>query len=56
MIESFDYFDAFMLQARSEIRQDGNVSLVGEFVQMPDIATHVMCQDNQVRSNINITN
>ncbi len=49
MLECSEHYDAFMLQARGEISLAGNVSLVGEFVEKPDIAAYVTCQDNQVK-------
>ena len=48
MIECYDTYDAFMLQAREPSQPDGDVTLVGEFIEMPDIAKHVMCGGNDV--------
>ena len=42
-IESSEYYDAFLLQARGRDQADGNATLVGWFVKTPSIAKDLHC-------------
>lgn len=42
-IETTEYFDAFLLQARGQQQEDGNATLVGFWVAMPPISKYIKC-------------
>ena len=42
-IETSEFYDSFLLQARARDQADGNATLVGWFVQAPQICTLLHC-------------
>ena len=42
-IEAFEYYDSFLLQARGRDQADGNATLVGWFVKIPQISKDIKC-------------
>ena len=42
-METSEYYDSFLLQARGRDQADGNATLVGEFVRAPQICRYLDC-------------
>ena len=42
-METFEYYDSFLLQARGQEQADGNATLVGWFVTIPQIGKDLHC-------------
>ena len=42
-IETSEFYDSFLLQARGRDQADGNATLVGEFVRAPQICRYLDC-------------
>ena len=49
-IEAAEYYDSFMLQTRGKDQPDGNATLVGWFVSIPQICNHLHCYDKSKSS------
>ena len=42
-MDTFEYYDSFLLQARGQEQADGNATLVGWFVTIPQIGKDLHC-------------
>ena len=55
-IETSEYYDSFLLQARGKEQADGNASLVGWFVTVPQICKNLHCLQKRKSRSTHLSN